>query len=71
LVGWRLAELGYFWCSSNKEGLNMEFKWYLSLDIKDENYDHALSTLHNAQDNFFAAFEASETEYDVLDSELK
>lgn len=49
----------------------MEFKWYLSLDIQDDNYDHALSTLHNAQDNFFAAFEASETEYDVLDSELK
>lgn len=44
----------------------MEFKWYLSLDIQDENYDHALSTLHNAQDNFFAAFEANEVEYEVL-----
>lgn len=55
----------------------MEFKWYLTIDIKDDDYENASRNLALAQDAFFDYLNSAETskgdflEWEVLDEETK
>lgn len=55
----------------------MEFKWYLTIDIKDDDYESASRNFALAQDAFFDALNSSEDsegdflEWKVLDEETK